>query len=110
MTDYEIVDVWVASTCYKSMYDVYIRERQAHLKKEDKSRNHETNHYREHCSNEKSFKVHGIVFVPVHSLCAWDDHELWRHGTENEPIEDQPVHQIREEEHSKGTQEDTVKA
>ncbi len=86
------------------------REGQAILEKNDESRNDETNHHREHGSNEKSFEVHRIVFVTSHPFRPWKHHKRWGDGANDEPIEDQPVHQIKQEGHSKGTQEDIEKA
>jgi hypothetical protein len=49
-------------------------------------RDEHAQHHRDHRSNEKPSKVHGIVFIASHPFCARNHHKCWGDGTDNQPV------------------------
>src|SRR5215469_4998258 len=79
-------------------------------KESNKSSNKQSNSSSEHGSNQKSSHMHPIVSVSGHLFRPWQNHEFGRQSTEDEPVQDQPVHYVRQEHDPKRAQEDEHKA
>lgn len=76
------------------------------LEKDEDESDEEANHSSKPYPNKKSPEMHPIVFVSSHPLRSRQHHEARSDGTDDEPIQDQPIHQIKEKDDACCAEED----